>query len=62
MKGAISITMTKMTVSELIKELGKQNPQATISVLTIQNGQSTYTSNPKVSSHKNRFGETVWIQ
>lgn len=51
-----------MKVKELIEELGKQNPDAKISVMTIRNGDSDYTSNPKVTSHKNMFGETVFIQ
>lgn len=51
-----------MTVKELIEELKKQNPEAKVSVITIRNGESDYTSNPKVTSHKNMFGETVWIQ
>ncbi len=51
-----------MKVKELIKELEKQNPEAEISVITIRKGKTDYTSTPKVTSHKNMFGETVWIQ
>lgn len=52
-----------MTVKELIEKLQEKNPDAQISVITIGSGnQWEYTSNPKVTSHKNMFGETVWIQ
>jgi len=52
-----------MKVSELIKLLQEKNPDAEISVVTATNTNSwEYTSNPKVTSHKNRSGETVWIQ
>jgi hypothetical protein len=52
-----------MTVKELIEKLQEKNPDAEISVITVGSGNSwTYTSEPKVTSHKNMFGETVWIQ
>lgn len=52
-----------MTVKELIEKLQEKNPNAEISVITLGNrNEPEYTSNPKVISHKNMFGETVWIQ
>ncbi|MNC28361.1 hypothetical protein D3C81_2332180 [compost metagenome] len=52
-----------MKVKELIEELSKKNPEAKISVITVRNrDQWEYTSNPKITSNKNSFGETVWIQ
>lgn len=53
----------EMTVAQLIVELQKQNQEAKISVITVgNNNEWEYTSNPKVTNHVNRFGETVWIQ
>ncbi|WP_433943488.1 hypothetical protein [Paenibacillus sp. SN-8-1] len=52
-----------MKVKELIEKLQEKNPEAEVSVITVGNkNQWEYTSNPKVTSHKNSFGETVWIQ
>ncbi|MGN0022219.1 MAG: hypothetical protein ACI35Z_15560 [Sphingobacterium hotanense] len=52
-----------MKVKELIAKLQEKNPEAEISVITVGSGnQWEYTSDPKVTSHKNIFGETVWIQ
>ena len=50
------------TVKDLITELQKQNPEAKISTITVKNGNWDYTSEPKITSHKNMFGETVFIQ
>jgi hypothetical protein len=55
--------MKDMTVKELIAELEKQSPDAQISVITVgKRNEWEYTSTPKVTSNKNMFGETVWIQ
>lgn len=55
--------MKNMTVKELIEELQKQNPNAKVSILSISsNDEMHYTSSPKISSHENMFGETVFIQ
>lgn|GEM_PF-6730323 len=52
-----------MKVKDLIQKLQEKNPDAEISVITVGRGdQWEYTSEPKVTSHKNSFGETVWIQ
>lgn len=52
-----------MKVKELIEKLQTKNPEAEISVITLGNrNEPEYTSEPKVTSHKNMFGETVWIQ
>jgi hypothetical protein len=51
-----------MKVKDLIKELEKQNQEAEIQTLTVgSTGNWEYTSEPKVSSHKNMFGERVFI-
>lgn len=53
----------RVTVKELIEELQKKNQDAKIQIITVgNNNQWEYTGNPKVTSHKNMFGETVWIQ
>lgn len=53
----------EMTVKELIKELEKFNPDAKIVSITVGNyNEWEYTSNPKLSNHKNMFGERVFIK
>jgi hypothetical protein len=52
-----------MTVKELIEELKKYNQDAQIMTITVGNrNEWDYTSEPKLTTHKNMFGETVWIQ
>lgn len=52
-----------MKVIELIKLLQEKNPDAEIQTITVRGREGwEWSSNPKVSSHKNSFGETVWIQ
>ena len=53
----------KMTVKDLIEELKKYNEDAKIVTITVGNmNEWNYTSNPKITTNKNMFGETVWIQ
>lgn len=53
----------KMTVKELIEKLQEFNPEATVVAITIGNrNEWEYTSDPKLSSHTNMFGERVFIQ
>lgn len=52
-----------MTVKELIEKLEEFNQDAEIITITVGNrNEWDYTSEPKVSTSKNMFGEKVWIQ
>ncbi len=51
-----------MKVSEFIKLLQEKNQDAEVQVITTSGQEGwKWSSNPKVKSHKNSFGETVWI-
>ena len=50
-----------MTVQELIEELQKQNPNASVTTITVKNMEWDYTSSPQITTTKNMFGETVFI-
>ena len=53
----------EMTVKELINKLKEFSPDAKIVSITVGNHNDwEYTSNPKVSSHVNMFGESVFIK
>lgn len=51
-----------MKVKDLIAKLQEQNQEAEIVTIAVGNKNKwEYTSEPKVSSSKNMFGERVWI-
>jgi len=51
-----------MKVKQMIELLQKQNPEADISAFTVGNkGLAKRIYEPKITSHKNMFGETVFI-
>jgi hypothetical protein len=52
-----------MTVKELIEKLQEFNPDSKVVTITVCNRDEwEYTSNPKLSTHTNMFGERVFIQ
>jgi hypothetical protein len=51
-----------MTVKELIEKLQAFNPDAKIVSITVgSRNEWEYTSEPKLSTNSNMFGERVWI-
>ena len=50
-----------MKVSDLIKLLQEQNQNAEVNCISLAGEEWEWTSEPKVRSHKNAFGEVVWI-
>jgi len=51
-----------MTVEQLTEKLKEHNPKAKVVSITVNNiNEWEYTSEPKLNTHKNKFGEQVFI-